>query len=149
MACCWVFRICWFCVEAKQVSSLVPLRSSGLLCVDHIATFLCQHTFWHVWWDHSPLIRSQILIRLCFIDKVWPTEVKKSKYNVILHLADDLLISLMVDIIKDKFRSGAHRKVSRGYHTNKVFCYTSNNQIYQSKKNGKLMRTNRNPRATR
>ena len=95
------------------------------------------------------MIRSQILIRLCFIDKVRPREVKKSKYNIILHLVDDLLISLMADIIKDKFRSGVDRKVSRGYHTNKVFCYTSNNQIYQSKKNGKLMRTNRNPRATR
>ena len=56
------------------------------------------------------MIRSQILIRLCFIDKVRPTEVKKSKYNVILHLADGRLISLMADIIKDKFISGAHRK---------------------------------------
>ena len=75
------------------------------------------------------MVRSQILMRLCLIDKIRPREVKKSKYNIILHLVDDLLISLMADIIKDKFRSGAHRKVSRGYHTNKVFCYTSNNQI--------------------
>ena len=80
------------------------------------------------------MIRSQILIRLCFINKVRPREVKKSKYNVILHLVDDLLISLMADIIKGKFRSGAHRKVSRGYHTSKVFSYTSNDQRYQSKK---------------
>ena len=36
------FRIGWFCVEAKQISGLIPLRLSGLLCVDHIATFLCQ-----------------------------------------------------------------------------------------------------------
>ena len=149
LACRWVFRIGWFCVEAKQISGLVPLRSSELLCVDYIAIFLSQHTFWHGRWDHSPLIRSQILIRLCFIDKDRPREVKQSKYNVILHLADDFLISLMADIIKDKFRSGAHRKVSRGYHTSKVFCYTSNNQRYRSKKNGKLMQTNQNPRATR
>ena len=73
------------------------------------------------------MIRRHILIRLCFIDKVRPTEVKMSKYNVILHLADDLLISLMADIIKDKFRSGAHRKVSRGYHTSKVIFYMTNN----------------------
>ena len=73
------------------------------------------------------MIRSQILIRLCFIDKVRPREVKKSKYNVILHLADDLLISLMADIIKDKFRSGARRKVSIGYHTSKVIFYMTNN----------------------
>ena len=72
------------------------------------------------------MIRSQILIRLCFIDKVRPREVKKSKYNVILHLADDVQISLMANIIKEKFRSGAHRKVSKGYHMSKVFCYTSN-----------------------
>ena len=103
------------------------MDSSGLLRVDHIATFLCQHIFWHARCDHNPLIRSQILIRLCFIDKVWPREVKKSKYNVILHLADDLLISLMVDIIKDKFRSGARRKVSIGCHTSKVIFYMTNN----------------------
>ena len=30
------------CVEAKQVFGLTPSRLSGLLCVDHIATFLCQ-----------------------------------------------------------------------------------------------------------
>ena len=94
------------------------------------------------------MIRSQILIRLCFIDKVRPREVEKSKYNIILHLADDLLISLMADIIKDKFKSGAYRKVSRGYHMSKVFCYMFNNQRYRSKKNGKLMQTNQNPRAT-
>ena len=45
MACHWVFRTGWFCVKAKQVSGLVPLRSFGLLCVDHIAIFWCQHTF--------------------------------------------------------------------------------------------------------
>ena len=73
------------------------------------------------------MVRSQILIRLFLIDKVRPREVKKSKYDVILHLVDDLLISLMADIIKDKFRSGAYRKVSKGYHISKVFCYTSNN----------------------
>ena len=64
--------------------------------------------------------------------------MKKSKYNVILHLADDLQISLMANIIKDKFKSGAHRKVSKGYHMSKVFYYMSNNQRYQSKKNGKI-----------
>ena len=52
--------------------------------------------------------------------------MKKSKYNVILHLADDL-ISLMANIIKDKFRSGARRKVSIGYHTSKVIFYMTNN----------------------
>ena len=40
--------------------------------------------------------------------------------------------------IKDKFRRGTHRKVSRGYHMSKVFCYRSNNMRYQSKKNGKI-----------
>ena len=30
------------CVEAKQIFGFTLSRSSGLLCVDHIATFLCQ-----------------------------------------------------------------------------------------------------------
>ena len=41
----WVFRIGWFYVEAKQISSLVPFRSSSLLCVDHIATFFVSTHF--------------------------------------------------------------------------------------------------------
>ena len=55
----WVFRIGWFYVEVQQISGLVLLRSSGLLCVYHIAIFLCQHTFWHAYWDHNRLIRTQ------------------------------------------------------------------------------------------
>ena len=39
----WVFRINWYCVEAKQISNLIPFRSSGLLCVDCMAIFLHQH----------------------------------------------------------------------------------------------------------
>ena len=53
LARCWFFRIGWLYIEAKQISVLIPLRSFGLLCVDHIATFLCQHTFWHARWDHN------------------------------------------------------------------------------------------------
>ena len=51
LACRWIFKINWSCVEAKQISNLIPFRSSGLLCVDRITTFLRQHTFWHTWWD--------------------------------------------------------------------------------------------------
>ena len=33
------------CVEAKQIFGFSPSRSSSLLCVDHIAIFLCQQHY--------------------------------------------------------------------------------------------------------
>jgi hypothetical protein len=62
-----------------------------------VNTFLRQHVFWHAWWDHSLLIGSQMLISLYFIDKVRPGEVTKSKYNIILPLANELSVNQFDD----------------------------------------------------
>ena len=41
-----------WCLKLSGSARLLFLSDlSGLLCVDHIATFLCQHTFWHARWD--------------------------------------------------------------------------------------------------
>ena len=39
------------CLKPSGSPALLhQVNLSGLLCVDHIAIFLCQHTFWHARW---------------------------------------------------------------------------------------------------
>ena len=48
LACCWIFRIDWLCVEAKQIFGLIPLKSSGLLCWSHRHIFVSTHFLTHL-----------------------------------------------------------------------------------------------------